>query len=107
MADSLLTLPPQIGNKYLYKNKDSDELIECEIVRDEKFDDCTIYPSRGGNNWTYWPDGKAKVSPYGKKDYVAILVEDIVVSNIHPSTEIKMLRAKRETMMNRLKELGA
>jgi hypothetical protein len=108
--NALLTLPPQVGNKYLYKNKDSDELFECEITCEEECGDSTVWKSRcqAGTNWTYWPDGKAKTAPYGKKDYAAVLVEDIIVSHVPiEGEEIKMLRAKREEMMNRLKELGA
>jgi hypothetical protein len=103
---TLLTLPPQIGNKYLYKDKGDDELIECEIIREEECGDSTVWKSRcqAGTNWTYWPDGKAKIAPYRKKDYAAVLVEDIIV---HQSTEIEELLKGREKMMNRLKELGA
>jgi hypothetical protein len=106
---TLLTLPPQVGNKYLYKNKDSDELFECEITREDECGDSTVWKSRcqAGTNWTYWPDGKAKTAPYGKKDYAAVLVEDIHDSKIEDGEEIKSLRSKREEMMNRLKELGA
>ena len=109
MANPFLTLPPVIGNKYLYKNKGSDELIECEIVQEEEYRDSTIYRSRdeAGGNWSYWPDGKAKIF-HPKEAYVAILVEDIIVSHVHTeSEELKKLRGGHEEMMNRLKELGA
>lgn len=106
MTNPFLTLPPAVGNKYWYKIKGSDELIECEIVEEDEYKDSTVYKSRGDNCWTFWPDGKAKIFSSGKEDYVAILVEDISTP-LEESMELKDLRAKREGMMNRLKELGA
>ena len=77
MTNPFLTLPPAIGNKYLYKHKGSDDLLECEIVGEDDYQGTTIYKSGGDDSWTYWPDGKAKIFSLGKEDYVAVLVEDI------------------------------
>jgi hypothetical protein len=111
MSSPLLTLPPQVGRHYRYRNvhDEDDTLHTCEIVEEETYQGITIYRAADDNcdEWAFWPDGKAKIEPFGKEDYCAILVEDAYISTELPeSSEHKELMAKREKMMNRLKELG-
>ena len=104
----ILTLPPQIGNHYYYRNKGEDELHECVIIREEKYrDGTTIYKSKGTvDRWTFWPDGEAKID--GGTNYVAVLVEDILIlSNISESEEFRELREGHDAMMKRLTKLEA
>jgi len=100
----MLTLPPIVGRHYLYRNVGSEELHHCEIIAVSHSAVYThrkqaTYRSRSdtGDDWTFWSDGKAK---NGEKpnDYVAELVED---------DELSHLRAQREAMQQRLKELGS
>ena len=98
-----LTLPPEIGRRYLYRGKGRDDLEECEIVgidedEDEVSETGLLYIS--DNAWVFWPDGKAKIAPYGEEDYVAILVRDASASTL------EALRAEHEERMKRLEELG-
>ena len=110
MSNPLLTLPPAVGNRYFYQNKDDDTLYECEITDESTHQGVPIYVSRdsNGNNWTYWPDGEAKVHVgYTDESYVAYLTEDILILNDIPeSEEFKNLRENHSSMMRRLKELG-
>lgn len=108
----MLTLPPEVGNRYLYRNKGNDKLFTCEIISSSESQVYTgkrqvIYKSRSdetGDNWTFWSDGKAKVGP--KPDnYVAELVDDAPIPL--DDTELRRLQEQRKAMQQRLKELGA
>jgi len=94
----MLTLPPVVGRKYLYQNADSDELRECTIQYEDEHKGETVYKAEGEHdNWTFWPDGEAKVN---KHPPVAVLIEDV------PPDVIKEIRNKRDAMMQRLKQLS-
>lgn len=112
----LLTLPPKVGNKYVYENThppgwegDSDGGV-CEIVSEGEWNGETTFISHGenGDMWTFWPDGKARIKACDGKEYCAILREDVFIAPSLPeSTEFKELKARKDKMMSRLKELGA
>lgn len=110
----MLTLPPEVGNRYLYRNKNAPPdapLLECEITGVSK---SSVYTSKSQaiwksscsnrDNWTFWSDGKAKTGP-GKNDYVAELVEDAPIPL--DNTELHRLQEQRKAMQQRLKELSS
>jgi hypothetical protein len=99
-----LTLPPEVGRKYKVKDKKDGQVHTCVIMEEDTHRTSPIWKSYSeeGHNWTYWPDGEAKINA-GKEDesFVAKLIEDVEQS------EFEILQARREKMMQRLKELEA
>jgi hypothetical protein len=100
LPDRQLTLPPVVGRKYLYRNAKSKEVLVCTIEYEDECEGETVYKSSSENdNWTFWPDGEAKLN--NGRPPVAVLVEDI------PPDTLQELRAQRDAIMKRLREIGA
>ena len=103
MNNPFLTLPPRVGQHYRFRYEADGQLYECEIIRERNYREILIYDSKtvsspGPPNWTYWPDGEAKISG---GTYVATLVEDIfILGKLPESEEFKELRE----MMKRYQE---
>ena len=110
----MLTLPPEVGRLYRFRGVKQYEGVDgvCVITSTtaHRRSGSTIFRSEtkeGGalRNWVYWPDGKAKIAPYGPDDHVAELVED-ASGGLTESDEFKELKEKYTEMTQRLKELG-
>jgi hypothetical protein len=113
MNNPLLTLPPVVGATYLCREDGVDEPYEVVVSHEDQDSDTgdkiwIVKALQHSTRWLIWPDGRAKIPPHGKKDYVAELTEDIlIITGMPVSSEFEALRAKKDKMMARLKELEA
>ena len=114
MGNPLLTLPPEVGRTYRYRNgkkgvnRNGAQGGTCVITHQGTFQGEMTFNSRAenGDNWMFWADGKAKIHPYGPTDHVAYLTEDVYTApELPPSEEFKELKARIESIKQRLKEL--
>jgi hypothetical protein len=109
MSNPLLTLPPKVGNKYLARHdKEGGETYELIIMDKAPNDKVCTYRSRVPDKSApgYWFNSKGKA--IASRGVVATLLQDLnITESLSEDSEYKKLMAKREKMMNRLKELGA
>ena len=107
----MLTLPPVVGQKYIFINTEDKKKYQCEILKEEEHHDgTTIYKSRTDDphisDWYYWPDGEAKLdNGYPPVAKLFADVDEIVTVDSTPA--IEALHKQRDAMMQRLAKLGA
>lgn len=90
----MLTLPPEVGRKYRYRNVSTGQEHICEITHEATYRGDRVFHSTGPNSWMYWEDGEAKTTP-GKGKPVAVLIEDVLIG--HQMEESEELKRIRET----------